>query len=126
MKDKREFHLYADGRQQGLRNLARSIFLDRNAQGMPDKDRLQIRAKARPHLREAIRHARKSRDALLAGNEGSHECERDRARMYVAFARLEFFLPYVDEASLRHKQLDEAPGAHGYPRRRVAMGGASD
>lgn len=110
MKDDDEFRrirLYTDGRQQGLRNLAHSIFLNRNAQGMPKRDRIKIKGEARPHLRQAIRCARKSRDLLLAGDEVLHEYERDRARMYAAFARLEFLVPYADKAGKQHAGLSD-------------------
>jgi hypothetical protein len=89
-------------RMQALGNLARKVFLDRNANGMnmpgmPKRDRLQIKSEMRPYLRAKIRWARKSRDALLAGDIERHELLRDRARMYKAFAMLEFFQPYANE-----------------------------
>ncbi len=85
-----------------LGKFARQIFVDRNAHGwnkpgMPKGDRLAIKAEARPFLREAIRWARKSRNALLAGDIDLHELLRDRARMYRAFAALEFFQPYANK-----------------------------
>jgi hypothetical protein len=91
-----------EARLRGLRNLARKIFLDRNAQGwnrpgMPKGDRLAIKVAARPFLRLAIHWARKSRDALLSGDVQMHELLRDRARMNSAFAALEFFQPYANQ-----------------------------
>ncbi len=91
-----------DARLQGLRNLARKVFLDRNARGMdkrgmPKRDRLAIKKEMRPHLRQAIHWARKSRDALFAGDVKMHELLRDRARMYSAFASLELFQPYANK-----------------------------
>jgi hypothetical protein len=97
----------------GLRSLARSVYLDRNAQGMPKRDRMKIKAKARPDLRKAIRHARKSRDALLAGDVAMFECERDRARLHVALARLQFFEPYVDQVAKRYADLARTAPAGG-------------
>ena len=94
-------------RMQGLRNLARTVFLDRNAQGMPKRDRLKLKKRARPHLLRAIRHIRHSRDALFAGDVTLHEYERDRARMFAAFARLEFFRPYANTVGKRYAKLDE-------------------
>jgi hypothetical protein len=96
-----------DPRLRGLGNLARKVSLDRNARGMPKQDRLKIKTEARPHLRLAIHYIRKSRDALLAGDIALHECERDRARMYAAFARLEFFQPYANTAGERYAKLAE-------------------
>jgi hypothetical protein len=89
-------------RLKGLGNLARIVFLDRNAHGlnkpgMPRRERLAIKKKMRPHLWQAIHWTRKSRDALLAGNVEMHELLRDRARMYRAFAALELFQPYANK-----------------------------
>ena len=87
---------------RGLGKLARRVFVDRNASGwnkpgMPKGDRLAIKAEARPFLREAIRWLRKSRDALLAGDIAMYELLLDRARMYRAFAALEFFQRYANK-----------------------------
>lgn len=92
---------------QGLRNLARSIFVDRNARGIPKRDRAELRAEARPFLRHAIKHVRKSRDALVAGNIAMYECERDRARMWRAFALIEFFRPYARRAGVHYDAMPE-------------------
>ena len=72
-----------------LYRLAGKVFVDRNAKGLEapgtpslresgarratakdrrEQDRLKIKAEMRPHLRKAIAHGRKSRDALLAGD----------------------------------------------------------
>jgi hypothetical protein len=76
------------------------VFVERNAHGwirfgMPKGDRLAIKAKARPFLRATIHWLRKSRDALVAGDMQMHGLLRDRARMYHAFASLEFFHRYA-------------------------------
>jgi hypothetical protein len=84
-------------RRRGLSELARKVFLDRNARGMPKKDRATIKAECRPHLRQAIRVARQSRDALMQGDIERHELLRDRARMYLAFAMVEFFQPCANK-----------------------------
>jgi hypothetical protein len=89
----------AEARLSGLRELARLVFLDRNARGMPVSNRSMIKAAARPHLRQAIKHLRRSRDALRTGNIALHECERDRARMYAAFAKIEFFQPFANKTA---------------------------
>lgn len=87
-------------RSRGLRILAQAIFRDRNASGfdqpgMPKRDRQAIKREMRPHLREAITWARKSRDALGANDIEMHELLRDRARMHYAHALLELFKPYA-------------------------------
>jgi hypothetical protein len=69
-----------DARMQGLRNLARKVFLDRNVQGMLLKDRPALKDKVRPLLRKVIRHVRRSRTALLDGDIRGYERERDAAR----------------------------------------------
>ena len=60
-------------RMRGLANLARQVFLDRNAMGMPTRERAAIRANARRYLRAAIRHIRDSRNALRAGDVSEAE-----------------------------------------------------
>ena len=87
-----------DARLRGLGKLARAVFVDRNAHGwnkpgMPKGERLAVKAEVRPFLRETIHWVRKSRDALRSGDMQMHELLRDRARMYHAFAMLEFFQP---------------------------------
>lgn len=105
-----------DARLRGLGKLARQVFVDRNANGwnrpgMPKGDRLAIKAEARPLLREAIHWVRKSRDALLAGNVEMHELLRDRARMYRAFAALEFFQPYANKLGRRYVEFAKQSSA---------------
>jgi hypothetical protein len=95
---------------------------------MPKKDRLAIKAEARPFLLESIRWVRKSRDALLAGDIERFELLRDRARMCRAFAALEFFQPYANkygEERIKSESLawqeisqEEAPGSMPAPSRR--------
>jgi len=99
---------WIDSHLKPLRDLARSIFFDRNAQGMPERDREKINAAARPHLRQAIAHVRKSRNAFRKNDIAVCECERDRARMYWAFARIEFFRPYANQVGKRDRQLAKA------------------
>jgi hypothetical protein len=91
-----------EARLRGLGDLARKVFLDRNAHGfnrpgMPKSDRVAIKKEMRPYLRQAIHWARKSRDALFAGDIKGYEFLRDRARMYRAFAALEVFRPYANK-----------------------------
>ena len=76
-------------RLKGLGNLARIVFLDRNAHGlnkpgMPRRERLAIKKKMRPHLWQAIHWTRKSRDALLAGNVEMHELLRQYGGLSLA------------------------------------------
>jgi hypothetical protein len=92
-------------RMRGLRTLGRAIFIDRNAEGLPKRDRARIKAEARPYLRRAIKHARQSRDALRLGNIAFYECERDRARMERAFALLEFFRPFANKVGKAYVRL---------------------
>lgn len=92
-------------RLNGLRTLARQIYVDRNAQGMPQRERLTIKAQARPLFRGAIRALRASRDALQAGNLPLHEHHRDVARMNFAFGRIEFFRPFAHEVDRRDKKI---------------------
>jgi hypothetical protein len=78
-----------------LSNLARRVFVDRNARGMPIKDRDKIKAEARPELRQAIAHVRKARNALRAGDRARYEHMRDVARFHVVRALLDFQQPYM-------------------------------
>lgn len=59
----------AGRRLEKLRNLARRVFVDRNAAGMTPAHRPVIKALARPHMRIAIGLIRKARRAALAGDD---------------------------------------------------------
>ena len=89
----------------GLAQLARQVFLDRNAcgfkktiKGRPQHDATSSRIKAdtRPLLRQAIHYARAARNALLADESSKFEHMRDLARLHMAQAGASRKQPFME------------------------------
>lgn len=80
-----------------LRIIARRVFLDRNALGMPFKVRAEIRSNARPHLRKAVAFARAARNALRGGDAHRHELMHALASAQVAIAGNFFREPFMHQ-----------------------------
>src|SRR5688572_9298959 len=93
------YHFHPGMRQ--LLAIAQRVFGDRNARGMPNTKKLKLRERikrgARPHLREAIRYARKSRDALISGEGARHEHQLALACLHLAIAAAEFRQPFMED-----------------------------
>ena len=82
---------------QHLAVLAVVIYRQRNAARCPAKYRVQVRAKARPHLREAIYWARQARDARQAEDRALVGALLDRAWGSVLLAGLELNDRYLQQ-----------------------------
>ena len=95
-----------DVRMKGLRDLARQVFVDRNARGFPNHDRALIKNASRRPLRQAISHLRKAKRALLAGDIAIYEHMCARAVMYWYAAEVEFFRPYALRAGVQYVNLN--------------------
>ncbi len=100
-------------RRRDLKIVARMVFLDRNAQGMPAKDRLELKARARPDLRQAIYWLRESRNALRAGDLDRQLLLRDRAMMHLAFGLIKFYSYYAIALGERYDALTKFSGKGG-------------
>jgi len=92
-------------RLEDLGQIAWWVFVVRNASRQPAKDRMQIKAKARPSLREAIHWVRESREALRAGDLEMQALLRDRAMMHLAFALTRFCVPLAEQMRKRYDAL---------------------
>lgn len=91
-------------RLRGLDNLARRIFIDRNATGMPLAYRSEIKRTTRHHHREAIAMLRAARTALLVGDAGKWELLSVKACAKLEHVQVLFRQPVVKKAAPIEKQ----------------------
>jgi len=80
-----------------LSDIARAVFLDRNAQGYSEDVRAEIKERARPHFREALAHARRAKAALRRNDLVEYEAERLRACLELQTAAVHFRQEYIDQ-----------------------------
>lgn len=88
--------------------IARIAFRWRNGQRAGWKLSPELRGQVRRDLREALRHACRARDALLAGNEPRFELEHANAEIFLQMARAR-----VLQADAKRVQLARAAGKRG-------------
>lgn len=76
--------------------IAKRIYVDRNAQGMPQKYRALIREQARPWFREAAAFARDARAAILRGDRPRFELDKSYAHQCLERVQAIFRQPFMD------------------------------
>lgn len=97
--------LILHARLRGIRNLARHVYVDRNAAGMPPTHRASIKTATREHYRAVIRHARAARVALLAGDIQRYELMLERARSELFFVAQLFRQPFLAARGISSSKL---------------------
>lgn len=101
-----------------LSTAVRSIFIDRNAQGAPPKERAAIRAAMRPHLRDALKFLTWARTARIAGDKAGFKQWITRAQLELANAQIAFRQPFMEQAAkIRHAVPGQNRG--GRPKRKA-------